>query len=204
MKSYLQEIDTKLFFLVNHHLGNRLLDPFFSAISDHIFWAILLLLALVWGLVRAKESTLSFFWRIAISVSLTDWVAFRYLKPFFGRIRPCYEFDLLVRLAENRCGGELSFPSNHAANGFAFLAVAFWGRNRSHFCKIGWRPLLFVVSLVALSRVYLGVHYPGDVFFGACFGFTFSFLVLMLLDKFSSWFSKSQIARKAKEVLRFP
>ena len=56
-----------------------------------------------------------------------------------------------------------SFPSSHAANTFAagtFLALRF----------PRWRPVLAIPVLVAYSRVYVGVHYPSDVFGGAALG----------------------------------
>jgi undecaprenyl-diphosphatase len=81
-------------------------------------------------------------------------------------------------LPSGECGGAFGFVSSHAANSFA-LAGFVWFLLRQYYSKIGWILFLWA-SGVAYSRVYLGVHYPGDILGGALLGLAVSWLVWQL------------------------
>jgi undecaprenyl-diphosphatase len=103
------------------------------------------------------------------------------------RIRPCNALtDAITPLG---CTGSYSFPSNHALNNFA--AATFYYRL---YPNLKW-ILFTVASLVSISRVYLGLHYPSDILGGALlgiiFGYIFSMLVLWLNTKFTFHKSKN-------------
>ena len=103
---------------------------------------------------------------------------FNILKPFFDRPRPCKE--LIDVIIYSRCSSNPSFPSNHASNIFT-LATLFAGVYRKT------ASLAFTIAiLVCLSRVYLGVHYPADVLFGAFIGGIMGFLGIGLYNKILS------------------
>ena len=99
----------------------------------------------------------------AAAVALSDFVGAEVLRPLFGRMRPCYALAGTVRwLAPASDVG--SIPSLHASNFFAMAAVA-WAADR----RLGI-PMLAIAAAVALSRVYVGVHWPTDVLAGAAWG----------------------------------
>jgi undecaprenyl-diphosphatase len=77
------------------------------------------------------------------------------------------------------CGGRLAFPSSHATN---ISAVAFLF---SYFYRKGTLWFISIALLVGFSRIYVGVHYPGDVLFGFIVGCSLSILVLFLYVKMS-------------------
>jgi membrane-associated phospholipid phosphatase len=82
-----------------------------------------------------------------------------YLKAFFGQPRPPSELHKPVPLTSN------GFPSGHAQTTTAFWSALALVR------RGGWIPVAVVmVVLVALSRVYLGVHFVGDVLGGVAIG----------------------------------
>jgi undecaprenyl-diphosphatase len=85
------------------------------------------------------------------------------IKALTGRIRPCNTLAWANTLSID-VPSDHSFPSGHAAGSFAF-ALFVWSSNR----RAGW-ILIALSSLVAVSRVALGVHYPSDVVAGALLG----------------------------------
>lgn len=98
------------------------------------------------------------------------------LKIFVGRLRP-YEAvgftDLLIsHLSDN------SFPSGHTSYAFSFVSVL-WFLGKSKI--MNWYMTILAV-LIALSRLYLYVHYPSDVLAGAIIGVLLSVLAIKIYD----------------------
>jgi undecaprenyl-diphosphatase len=88
------------------------------------------------------------------------------VKALTGRVRPCNALSWAHALSVDM-PTDGSFPSGHAAGSFAF-AFLVWSSNR----RAGW-IVIALASLVAASRVALGVHYPSDVIAGAALGAAF-------------------------------
>lgn len=104
------------------------------------------------------ENAIEAFWSVA-----TGFVAEQVIGFLWFRARPFVALEEAVKLID-RFPHEKSFPSGHATFAFA-LAVSLLLRNR----RWGW-PLAIMACLVALSRVFVGVHYPSDVLAGAVVG----------------------------------
>lgn len=105
---------------------------------------------------------------LAFAILFADRISAGLFKPWIARFRPCQlESGLLDQLhMVSSCGGKYGFVSSHASNFFAIAlmtALAFKNRLLSI-------VVLFLAAAVAYSRVYLGVHYPGDVLAGALLG----------------------------------
>ena len=101
---------------------------------------------------------------LALALSTTDFLGARVLKPWFGRIRPCFAMPEKIRLLEDSIADSGAMPSLHAANAFAvaFALLCFFPKTAP------WG--LLVASLIALSRLGVGVHWPSDIVAGALFG----------------------------------
>ena len=84
------------------------------------------------------------------------------LRNVFQRVRPCQTLND-VRLLVG-CTDSFSFPSNHATNSFAL--AAFFAVPYRRFAA----ALFILAAVVGYSRIYVGVHYPGDVLAGAVLG----------------------------------
>lgn len=116
---------------------------------------------------------------IALVITLADQTASGLCKPLFERFRPTKdpEFMYMVDVVNNyRAGGRYGFISSHAANTFAVATfISLLVKNsRMTFMMYIW------ALIPTYSRVYLGVHYPGDVFFGLIDGILCGVIVYSL------------------------
>lgn len=177
----------KSFFLWINEGHNSYADQLMIWVSNKYFWIPLYLLLLFWLFKYNKH-----YFRLAISLGLliliSDQVASGILKPWIGRLRPCYDPSIsnLVH-APDGCGGQFGFASSHASNMFA-VATFCWLTLRKHLKYIG---LLFIwAALIAYSRVYLGVHFPGDIIAGALIGIMAGYISFAFFNKMKQ-FQKS-------------
>jgi undecaprenyl-diphosphatase len=126
-------------------------------------------------------------------ITITDQTA-NLFKDSFQRLRPCYNEMIKdsLRLVKESCGGKYGFFSAHASNSFT-LAVFFGLLYKNKFKYLIYFSLLYA-SLISYSRIYLGVHFPLDILFGAAFGLIIGILTFNFYDKklyYFKFFNKS-------------
>lgn len=92
------------------------------------------------------------------------------LKPAVERPRP-YTVNTLIQLLIEE-PEDWSFPSGHTSAAFTMIFALYFMKNR------WWIPMAIAGVLIAFSRMYLYVHYPTDIFFGACIGILSAFIVV--------------------------
>lgn len=107
------------------------------------------------------------------------------LKNLVARARPFDTWEYIVPLIARPSG--LSFPSGHTASSFACASVLF----RKLPKKYGV-PAIVLAVLIAFSRLYLGVHYPGDVLAGVVSGVLISYLAEYVINRYYSKNVESQ------------
>lgn len=119
---------------------------------------------------------------LTISVSASDFIAYRWIKQLVQRPRPFDNPEIADWLRKVGQAHGSSFPSNHAANVFAGAVILAW-----YFP--GARYLFYAFAfLVTISRPILGVHYPSDVLAGAFLGFFVGTLVIAFILNRVKWF----------------
>ena len=147
-----------------------------------VVWAPLYIGILIYLGIRYRRS----FWVLLLFIILAVFLADRvsvFIKYAVDRPRPCHETSLqgLVHMVDGVCGGMYGFVSSHASNSFnvAFLSLMFIKRK--------WYTVLIIIwaSTVSYSRIYLGVHYPGDVLGGAILGAFIGWGVYKLFEAFN-------------------
>ena len=183
---FLYSIDLAIFYFFNHTISTGFLDKFFSIITDvnkwYIAYLILAGIAFFKGGTRGKITVIG----LILLIIVTDQTGYRLLKESIERLRPC--MVLADAFTPVGCAGGFSFPSNHALNNFA--AAIFLMRLYPNYKWI----FIVVATLVSLSRIYLGVHYPSDVIGGALIGVAFGYLFSIAALKVEKYFiSKNEV-----------
>ena len=181
---FLYSIDLAIFYFLNHTISTGFLDKFFSIITDvnkwYIAYLILVGIAFFKGGRRGKIAVIG----LILMIIVTDQTGYRILKEMIMRVRPCNA--LIDAITPVGCAGGYSFPSNHALNNFA--AAIFLMRLFPNYKWI----FLVVATLISISRIYLGVHYPSDVIGGALIGVAFGYLFSIAALKVDHYFNKNK------------
>lgn len=153
----------------------------FEWISERFSWMPLYV-------VLAVLMSLKFKWRLLVLAPFvtlliigSDQISVHLFKDVFMRLRPCHNplITDLVHTVNNHCGGQYGFVSSHAANTFAL--ACFVGLVLKNHFKWMLPFMLFWATIVSYSRIYLGVHYPGDILGGAVLGALIGFLIYKTL-----------------------
>ncbi len=174
------KLDKDLFSFLNN-LYTPWLDQCMYYMTNTYFWiplhvALLYLIVKVYG----KRSWIIILGLILVIVA-TDQVTTGLMKPYFLRLRPTHDPELqdIVHTVNNYKGGLYGFASSHAANTFG-VAMFLWLLLKP---KYPWVVFLFLwATLVTYTRIYLGVHFPGDIVVGGLIGIGFGWMGTLLVN----------------------
>jgi len=174
MRPY-QAVDARIFLAVNHlphtPLGNRLMYAFTMIMTFGWGWVLGLVAAAMFDRPRGRRALLQVLPPLWFATMTVEYP----IKYYFRRRRPF--IDIVQAVAVGRKPGSYSFPSGHSAAAFAGAWLL-----RRHYPKLA--PLWYAIAaLTGFSRIYLGVHYPGDVLSGAISGTAIAEAARRLIDE---------------------
>ena len=173
MQGFLIELEGPILLWIQEYIRMDFLTPIVTFIT-HLgdagwFWILLTILLLV--IPKSRRTGIVMAVSLVINALVTNVV----LKNLFARTRPYEVVEGLERIVEEQV--DFSFPSGHTACSFAAAVVI---------CKLCPKrygiPAMVLAVLIALSRLYVGVHFPTDVIGGAVFG-TAAALLACWIDK---------------------
>ncbi len=178
--------DKAFFAILNGKWTNSFFDTIMPWVRDSKNWIPLYIGILIFLFYKWGKSGWKWLLMAVINVALTDQISSSFFKPFFHRLRPCADPEIMYhsRLLLAHCSGGFSFTSSHAANHFG-LAM---------FIVMTMQPLLkkyrfvflFWAATISYAQIYVGVHYPLDVFVGAIIGIIGGFLSSKLYFKIAN------------------
>lgn len=179
----LEEWDKWLFIKLNSQWTNPLFDAVLPFFRNSVFWGPLYIF--IAAFIALNYGRKGLWWSLIFicTIAATDLIGARIFKEAFDRARPCRdpEFMPYVRLLLRQCSGSSSFVSNHAANHFGMATFAFL-TFRGIFKR--WMYLAFLWAFfISYAQIYVGVHYPLDVFGGAVLGILIGYITAWIFRK---------------------
>jgi undecaprenyl-diphosphatase len=171
----LNTIDVELFRFINGSLSNKIFDFLMPLLTDLNRQRVVLVMAAVlilWMLIRGGRNVRLAAILLIVVITVSDQFSSSVVKYWFERPRPCHVLQNIRLLVG--CGSGYSFPSSHAVNNFAGALVLSFFIPRYKWWFFGY------ASVIAFSRIYVGVHYPSDAVGGAVIGLICSGCVICI------------------------
>lgn len=177
-------------FLALNGAHNSFFDFVMYWASDKLIWIPLYLFLLILVFIKLRWKGVFVLLAIAALITLSDQASVHLFKDVFKRFRPCHEplLDGMVHLVKGHCGGKYGFVSSHATNVFAIaIFMSFFFKENYRYSTL---TLMLWATFISYSRIYLGVHYLGDVLGGAILGGIIGIIVYKIYFWLGIKFSK--------------
>lgn len=183
MIDFLINIDTQVLLFFNG-LHSPLMDSFMMMFTGRFVWVpmYLSILYILFTKYKTRDALLLTV-VIAGCILFADQVCASLLRPEFERLRPAHPenpVSAMVHIVDGYRGGRYGFPSCHGSNSFALATILALIVRVPRFTRF-----IFVWATVnAYTRLYLGVHYPGDLIVGAMIGSLGSLMIWWVAKRF--------------------
>ncbi len=190
-----ESVDLGILYFINHTLAADWLDNVMVFLTNSRNWLPVYILSALFLIWKYKWHGVRMVVAVVILVSFANLITNVFIKDWIGRLRPCAELPTGLRVVEwirlpDGMRGGFSLPSSHAVNNFCvamFFSLLF--RTRSVVIT-----LFIVAFIVALSRPYLGLHYPSDTIIGAMMGMLLGYSFVKLFGMIEAKFFEKPVA----------
>lgn len=173
-------LDDKFFLLFNG-FNSSYFDALMMMLTGKFIWVPLYVtIAAALFMSRRPSEALWLLVGVGVVIALTDYSISACIRPYFSRLRPSNPdnpVSALGHVVDDYRGGDYGFPSCHAANSFALAVfMSLVARKR----MFTWFIFLWAV-MHSYTRLYLGVHYPGDLIVGVFYGSLVAWVIYLLI-----------------------
>lgn len=190
MLEWITSVDHAVLLFIQENFRVPWLTPVVEFISSlgnaGLFWIVMSLILLCFK--RTRRAGLAGLLSLLLCFIVTNLC----LKNVVARMRPYHRFEDILPLIGHP--GDFSFPSGHSASAFA-AAGAF----RKYLPKKAGILYIVLAACIALSRLYLGVHYPTDVLAGVLVGLLSSELIGWILKNFQQRVAAGQTRERRRQ-----
>lgn len=178
--------DESAFRFINQGMVNGIFDFLMPWFSNKFIWIPLYALFVYLIITKYKKDSIRLLVVAIATIVISDRTTSGLIKPAVQRYRPCQVAEMNARVLGDGCNSKFGFVSSHASNTIAIvLLLSLMGVIKS---RTGLILIWIWVFFVGFSRVYNGVHYPGDIIVGWMTG---AFIAL-----FSAWMLKKKRIKK--------
>jgi undecaprenyl-diphosphatase len=172
----IKQIDYRLFSSLNGQWHNSFFDFVLPFIREPFVWMPFYFFLVIFAIVNFSFRGWAWVLFLIINVAISDYVSSTIIKENFFRIRPCSDPVLVghIRFLVSYCPQSSSFTSSHAVNHFAAAMFIFTTFKKAVSPK--WAFLFLWAFAISYAQVYVGVHFPFDVFCGAIVGLILGYI----------------------------
>ncbi|RNI40060.1 phosphatase PAP2 family protein [Hanamia caeni] len=179
----IKQLDYNLFYRMNGLWHNSFFDVFFPFIREPTLWVPFYFFLIVFATLNFKVKGWIWVVFFLANAGISDYVSSHLIKENFFRLRPCRDPALFdhIRFLVSYCPVSSSFTSSHAVNHFAAAMFIFttFRKTLSSF----WALMFIWAGAISYAQVYVGVHFPFDVFCGMIAGLILGYIPATIFNR---------------------
>jgi len=190
-----KQVDYFLFSKMNGEWHNAFLDSVIPFIRESYLWIPFYFFLILFTTINFKIK--GWYWVLffILNAMLSDFVSSTLIKGNLFRLRPCHDPSLAdkVRFLVSYCPTSSGFTSSHAANHFAITMFIFTTFKKA--LSPYWAFLFLWACIISYAQVYVGVHFPLDIFCGAIVGLILGYIPAKIFNDRIGWRAGNEINR---------